>query len=139
MYYLTAAEISDAIDRANPASDVAGTYHIVGTWVGSARVWMAERIEETEGFEVAYASIDSWKHNQPNGDLYSIEPGDRIGAWWSGEGELVLDRTVHIKGAAGGVALDLARLYNQQAIWDWKFGMEVPTTDPATALIPTHA
>lgn len=135
MYYLTAAEISDAIDRANPTTDVAGTYTIVGSWVGSARVWMAERITETSGYEVAYDSINHWKAGRVNTDLYGIEPFHRIGAWWDEEtGELCLDYTVHIRGARGGVALDVARLYKQKAIWSWHETEVIETTDPATAL-----
>lgn len=127
-YYASAATILDAIRRANPEHAlVDGTYHIVPTWVGSARVYMAERITEDEGWEVAYQSAEGGQI------LNTIDPADRWGVWTDG-GVIFLDKTVHITGAPGGVALDLARLYAQEAIWDWKRSIVVPTSDPATAL-----
>lgn len=131
--YASAADILDAIRRANPydaelsAGQCDGTYRIVGSWVGSARVWMAERITEDSGWEVAYTSAEGGT------DLNAIHEGDRWGLWVDG-GVIYLDRTVHVTGAPGGVALDLARLYAQEAIWDWARGTVVPTTDPTTAL-----
>lgn len=135
MTYITKAAALEAIVRAHSVETAEGitgtadgTYQLVPTWVGNVRVWMAYRIRETVGYEVAYdALLDA-----PN--LDSIEEGDRIGYWRDPEtGEVCLDRTLHIV-APGGVALDIARLYNQKAIWSWAMSHCIEATDPATAL-----
>ena len=137
MSYATADEIVDAIRRANLSADgewqsnLDGTYRIIPSWIGSVRVFMAERIQEAEGYEVAYQSALGGT------DLNLVGQGERWGYWEDG-GIVYLDRTVHIV-APGGVALDVARLYAQEAIFDWSNGACIPTTDPATGLDRTPA
>lgn len=136
--YATADDITDAICRLNATvgideetgtpvlqdGPIDGTYRIIPSWIGSQRVWMAERIQETAGYEVAYRSAQEG----PN----LIHSQDRWGAWVSG-GILYLDRTAHVVGPLG-VALDMARTYAQECVWSWAQSATIDATNPATAL-----
>lgn len=141
--YATKSQIIDAISRANlkqtfdeqgyehwtaSEHDMCGTYHIIPTWVGNQRVFMAERIEEREGYEVAYSA------SQEGSDLNIIEEGERWGFWANEQHIHFLDRTVHLKGVRAGVALDMGRLYNQEAVYDWANDAVIDCTEAATAL-----
>lgn len=128
VYLLSRAEILDAIYRANleyPEPDFVatvkrgphamdGTYRIIPTWIGSARVWHAERINETEGYEIAYAPVI----NDGNHYSYPLDES-RFGYWTNpATGEEFLDQTIHTRGNFA-VALEIGALYSQLAIWDW--------------------
>ncbi len=133
MPYINRPQIIDAISRfcffEGRGNQIDGTYRLIPTWIGSERVWMAERIEETSGFEVAFDEIKS------DTDLYVNNDFDRVGIWQDETGYVWVDRTMHIRGTLSGVAHDVARLYNQKAIWSWHRG-EVETVDPTCTALP---
>lgn len=118
-YILSRDEILDAIrrihDYAYPphaATPGDGTYRIIPTWVGSTRVWMAERIIETDGWEVAYASVLDGRYWYPLSEA-------RFGYWADpATGVEYLDQTVHIRGNYN-VAHTMGAYYAQVAIWNW--------------------
>jgi hypothetical protein len=130
-HLLTRAEIIDAICRVNATdthNPVAwhgptdGTYRIIPTWVGSARVWMAQKLSQESGFEVAYESIEE-------GPFWYDLGSARLGIWTDPEtGRVRLDRTVNVRGSEI-VAIDTARLYDQLAIWDWAAGASISIDD----------
>jgi hypothetical protein len=119
-YLITRDEILDAIERVNALDTyspverhavVDGTYSIIPTWIGNARVWMAQKIDTREGYEVAFEAI--------LGDGTYDLTFARFGVWTDPEtGKVWLDRTVHVKGSEA-VAENIARHYDQLAIWDW--------------------
>lgn len=120
-HLLTRAEILDAIGRVHdfdtyPPADPRpqdGTYRIIPTWVGNARVWMAQRIDGV-GYEVGYQAIDNDEHW-----WYALDEA-RFGYWRNPEtGEECLDRTVEIRGALP-VAERIAVTYGQTHIWNWQ-------------------
>lgn len=119
-YTLSANELRDAIERANlttdpetgavvPCADVDGTYALEPTWLGSVRVWMARRITEASGFEIAYAPVGD--------DPIEWRPGLRIGVW-TDSGRTQLDYTLHVDCPAD-IAITLGARYCQDAIWEW--------------------
>jgi hypothetical protein len=81
MSYVNAAQILDAIIHCSEeGSDPSGAYRLIPSWVGSARVWIAEPIKEDSGFEVAY---DALLLNRS--DLYDAQSFDRIGVGFDEE------------------------------------------------------
>ena len=121
--YASRSEIIDAIERSvltrrresDAPANIDGTYRLIPTWIGSTRVWMAEPITETSGFEIAYEEV--WTDEE---GLQGVKESDRFGAWYDPtDGTFYLDRTMHVRGTMSGVAHDIARLYSQKAIWSW--------------------
>jgi hypothetical protein len=125
-YLLTRAEILDAIERVNaydtyspvPRHDVKdGTYRIIGSWIGSHRVWMAQKLSQEPGYEVAYEAV-------PEASFW-YGSDSRYGVWTDPEtGEVCLYRTVNVKGNYA-VANKLGAIYGQKAIWDWHEGKAI--------------
>lgn len=109
-----------------------GTYTVVLNYAGHnpelhGHPSAFARVEETRGYEVAYSAM------LMGTDMNFVDVGDRIGVWTDDDGTVYLNRVVHID-APAGVALDVARLYDQKAIWDWKRAEVILSTEPATAL-----
>lgn len=118
---LSEAIILDAIERANIAVSPErgvhfnvqdGTYRIIPTWVGNVRVFQAERIIETEGYEIAYGPVMEEEFWYPVHET-------RFGIWTDPDtGIVYLDQTIHVRGNFLR-ALEIGSLYSQIAIWDW--------------------
>lgn len=127
--YASAEAIMRAIERANAiGASTDGTYLIRPERQDTGGVvYVAERVTETNGYEVAYDSALGAPH------LNIVNDGERWGLWTDG-GVAYLDRTMYVTGVRAGVALDIARMYAQEAVWDWARSEVILTSDPATAL-----
>ena len=111
-YLLSRGDILAAIARTNGGAPQDGTYRIIPSWIGSTRVWMAERITETAGYEIAYSDVMVGRYWYPLNEA-------RFGFWQDpASGETYLDQTVYLQGNFA-IALELGARYSQIAIWDW--------------------
>jgi hypothetical protein len=111
-HLLSRADILGAISRTNGGAPQDGTYRIVPSWIGSERVWMAERISEVDGYEIAYADV------APGTFWYPLDAA-RFGYWCDpATNEIYLDQTIHTRGNFA-IALEIGAHYSQLAIWDW--------------------
>lgn len=126
-YLISRDEILVAINRANiritPDKGVHfapqdGTYSIIPTWVGNDRVWMAQRITEYTGYEIAHRPVMDGRY------WYPLDVA-RFGYWQDrATGETHLDETIHVRGNYV-IALEIGAKYNQLAIWDWADNSEI--------------
>jgi hypothetical protein len=120
IHLITRDEILDAIKRVhatdtyNPQAIVEpedGTYKLIASWIGSQRVWFAQKLSNEGGYEIAVGAI-------PDKAWYPLSEA-RFGVWTDPEtGEIDLDQTVNIRGSFN-TACEMASFYNQKAFWSW--------------------